>query len=310
MLEKPDFNTLINHVVFTVDFLLKDKDYPKELVSDLYLVTTGMILLYGNEFIEDIYDTISELKFFFKDKNKDVITRKSLFTYDNPASHNYLVKSYDFTSSFPTIKIDYELFYKKIDSSNIRTLEYLVHEINYILFNKNKKIKIKDNLKLRFNHLTNSVIDDDINKIDTFDRIINILQAEEIIKQLLKLKEYDIKNKKFSSAIRYLKTLNYKMYVFEGLDILTNLFRPLYKYNNVKILINNNMFDKGILEKEFDKVLGKNSYKNVCEKLDNLNDLISVSNNKNKSYFELSVEYIDIRNNFVNKYIKYLKKAS
>lgn len=306
MLESINFNTLINHVVFTMNTLLKNKEYNSELLEYLYLITTGMIMTYGDNYIDDIYTTISNVKFSNERNIKDY-TDNNINYYVNPTKHNYLNRLFNVNCTFPTIKFDYDLLYKKIDASNIKTLEFLTHELNFILFNKNKKYSLVNSIKYRYDYYMNSLdIDEDNNVIN---RIFNVLQSEEIIKNILKLKDINITNKVFKNALDKFTDINLSTYRFEGEEILTNLFRPLYKYNEFKdIAINSIYLDDDLLEKEIDSVLGKNTFKKVCKKLENLNNMILLNNKFNNSY-DLSIEYVSIRNDFINRYIskKYIE---
>ena len=306
MLESINFNTLINHVVFTMNTLLKNKEYNSELLEYLYLITTGMIMTYGDNYIDDIYTTISNVKFSNERNIKDY-TDNNINYYVNPTKHNYLNRLFNVNCTFPTIKFDYDLLYEKIDVSNIKTLEFLTHELNFILFNKNKKYSLVNSIKYRYDYYMNSLdIDEDNNVIN---RIFNVLQSEEIIKNILKLKDINITNKVFKNALDKFTYIDLSTYRFEGEEILTNLFRPLYKYNEFKnIAINSIYLDDDLLEKEIDSVLGKNTFKKVCKKLENLNNMILLNNKFNNSY-DLSIEYVSIRNNFINRYIskKYIE---
>lgn len=306
MLESINFNTLINHVVFTMNTLLKNKEYNSELLEYLYLITTGMIMTYGDNYIDDIYTTISNVKFSNERNIKDY-TDNNINYYVNPTKHNYLNRLFNVNCTFPTIKFDYDLLYKKIDASNIKTLEFLTHELNFILFNKNKKYSLVNSIKYRYDYYMNSLdIDEDNNVIN---RIFNVLQSEEIIKNILKLKDINITNKVFKNALDKFTDIDLSAYRFEGEEILTNLFRPLYKYNEFKdIAINSIYLDDDLLEKEIDSVLGKNTFKKVCKKLENLNNMILLNNKFNNSY-DLSIEYVSIRNDFINRYIskKYIE---
>ena len=312
MLENVNFNTLINHIVFTMDNLLKDKDYSPELREYLYLIAIGMILSYGDEYLEDIYNLLSTVRFRDEKEIRNYSNNGyKLLSYVNPTKHNYLSKLFDYTCTFPTISFNYELLYKEIDSSSIKTLEFLVHELNFILFNKNKKYSLVNSIKVRYNYLRNDLdIEDD--EVDTFKRVFNVLQSEDVIKRILELRNVDIKNVKIKNALDKFTNIDSENYRFEGLDMLVNLFRPLYRFKDTKSFIDKSMFyDSDLLEDEFDKVLGKNSYRNVCKKLDSLNGMINNSKKGHNSYYALSVEYVAIRNNFVKKYIdiKYLKRV-
>ncbi len=312
MLENVTFNTLINQVVFTIDNTLKSKNYSPELKGYLYLICTGMILSYGDDYVEDIYNLLSTVSLKCEKELKNYSNNGyKLLEYINPTNHNYLSKLFDVSCSFPTITFNYELLYKDIDNSAIKTLEYLVHELNFILFNKNKKYSLINSIKVRYNYLRND-IDIDNEDVSTFNRVINVLQSEDIIKRILSLRDLDIKNRKFIEALNKFGNVDIEMYKFEGLDILVNLFRPLYRFKDMKEVIDNSIFyDNDTLEKEFDKVLGKNSYKNVCKDLNDLSNMVFMGKKDNCNYYALSTQYVAIRNDFVKRFIsiKYLKHA-
>ena len=299
MIEEVNVNTLTSHVVYTIDLLLKDRHYPKELLNYLYLIATGMIIKYGDCFIDDIYSTIACTKFNI---NNNLINEKY---YKNPTYHNYTSKWLDLTYDFPHININHEILYKKIDSSFIKTLEYLTHELNLILFNKNKKYSLPNQIKIRYDYYKNGLITQ--NKNETIDKVFNVLCTEDIIKNILNLQNYKINNQKFNESLQNINNVDYNTYKVEGLDLLVNLFRPLYKHNNIKILINNNiLIDNNLVEKEFDNVLGKHSYRNICNKLNYLdNKFKECQNGSYSDYYTLSIEYMEIRDNYINKYISY-----
>ena len=304
MIEKININTLVNHVVFTIDSILDNKDYPQELLDYLYLITIGMILKYGDEFINDIYAVMTCTKF-----NISSTLYNETKYYINPARNNYRTKWLDLAHDFPTINIKNELLFKKIDNSFVKTLEYLTYELNFILFNKNKRYSLTDLIRIRYDYYKNGLVDEKSNY--TIDKVFNLLSVEDIIKNILELRDENITNKKIVSCLNKLNNVDLTTYKVEGLDILVNLFRPLYKFDETKKLIKDNiLLSNNIIEKEFDKVLGKNTYKNICKKLNDLEVKFNNSiDNLNTNYYILSIEYIDIKNNFINKYInkKYLE---
>lgn len=297
-------NTLINHITFTIDCICKGKDYPQQLKDYLYVIVYGMITNYGDAYIEDIYDVISETNFVINDfgvKSKFILN-DNLF-YKNCTSNNYMFKSIDLSNGFPTINIKYELLFKDIDSSKIKTLEYLTYQLNYILCKKNNKLSLGENIKLRFDYYKNGAVADGLtNNEMVIDKIFNLLQTEDIIKRILELKDTSISNDRFRNAVRSFDDVSYDIYKVEGLDSLVTLVRPLYECDDLKDIINT--FDYSSIEKEFDSILGKNSYRKICNKLEMLNDMIHRCEiGASINYYELSLEYVSIRNDYVNRYI-------
>lgn len=293
MNNKSLLNQLVNHVVYTIDNIMEKKNIPQELTNYLYLITAGMILNYKDYPLHSIYNIIQETTY-----NINKQYNNNLYYY-NPTNHNYLSKTLDLTSSFPTININYEIIFKSIENSPIKTLEYLTYELNYILHAKQRKIPIKNNLKLRFDFLTSHQLSANIEQTKIIDKIFYILQTEDIIKKILKLCNSNITNKKFKNALNNLDKINKTNYKIEGLDILVNLIRPLYNFEDTKKIINS--FNNKLIENELEKVLGNNAYKIICQKLELLNELVSHSND----YYAISNDYIFIRNNYINKYITF-----
>lgn len=292
---------MINHVVFTIDSLTKNKNYPKQLLNHLYLIASGMILNYGEDYINDIYDAILKTDFIITNKgNSYDINKYSFYTANKD---NYFKKTIEIKENLSNIDVRYNLYVDTLDAP-IKLLEYLTYELNYILFNKSNKLSLKENLKVGFNFLTkrftNTLSDSD--EILLIDQLYNSLQTEDIIKQILSLNKENIKNRNFVEALSLFKKIDDKIYSIGGLSILVNLVRPVYNCEEIKKLINSFNRKKDI-EHEFDKKLGANAYKDLCKRIETLNLCLSKSNG-NTSYYLLATEYLTIRNNYINRYLK------
>ena len=116
-----------------------------------------------------------------------------------------------------------------------------------------------------------------------FKSIINILQVEEIMKELLKISlSYDIKG---------LEGINYKKYKCLVNQVETNLVRPLYRFikkNNKKIIKNQNKINEYINDKDNDKL-------NELNRLFTLNDdYVYIEENE----YEISENFRKIKNIF------------
>ena len=88
---------------------------------------------------------------------------------------------------------------------------------------------------------------------------------------------------------------------------LVNLFRPLFSLDYIKKLLNINMYEGTIdnIQEEFDSVLGSGSFDKMARKLDKLYDDFYYGHlGGNVSEYIISKEYVAIRDNFINKYIK------
>lgn len=297
MINEESLNTLINQVIYSLNHLLKDKHYSQDILDYLYLITTGMIILYGDDLVDDIYDTILDTKIIKKPEYM-VNSPTTLDYYINPIYNNYLFKNIKNRNY-----IDYGILYNKIDNSFIKTLEYMTYLFNNLLFHRHDKVSIKEHLYLQFERIFhgNTINMQKKDTLKTLDKVILLLQSEDIIKVLLNLRTFKIKNKKFRKCLDNLNNINVDLYKIEGLDSLVTLFRPIYNDNKVKELINSY---EGMLnfEKQYDLILGKNAFYNLVNNVEILDKLIN-EDNINGNYYKYAEKYLELRNNFINKYI-------
>ncbi len=297
MINEESLNTLINQVIYSLNHLLKDKHYSQDILDYLYLITTGMIILYGDDLVDDIYDTILDTKIIKKPEYM-VNSPTTLDYYINPIYNNYLFKNIKSRNY-----IDYGILFNKIDNSFIKTLEYMTYLFNNLLFHRHDKVSIKEHLYLQFERIFhgNTINMQKKDTLKTLDKVILLLQSEDIIKVLLNLRTFKIKNKKFRKCLDNLNNINVDLYKIEGLDSLVTLFRPIYNDNKVKELINSY---EGMLnfEKQYDLILGKNAFYNLVNNVEILDKLIN-EDNINGNYYKYAEKYLELRNNFINKYI-------
>lgn len=297
MINEESLNTLINQVIYSLDHLLKDKHYSQDILDYLYLITTGMIILYGDDLVDDIYDTILDTKIIKKPEYM-VNSPTTLDYYINPIYNNYLFKNIKNRNY-----IDYGILFNKIDNSFIKTLEYMTYLFNNLLFHRHDKVSIKEHLYLQFERIFhgNTINIQKKDTLKTLDKVILLLQSEDIIKVLLNLRTFKIKNKKFRKCLDNLNNINVDLYKIEGLDSLVTLFRPIYNDKKVKELINSY---EGMLnfEKQYDLILGKNAFYNLVNNVEILDKLIN-EDNINGNYYKYAEKYLELRNNFINKYI-------
>ncbi len=294
MAQTVTFNTLVNHSVYTINSMFEDKAYPQEFINYLYLISTGMILYYGDSHISDIFNTIKDIQFKMYD-NKD-----SYFNIDN--SYNYLNNYITLNKNFNDIKITYELIYNTDNNSIMNMLEYLTYQINYIYTKNNKKIGFIDNIKLRYDYYKNGFISNDDESL--LMNIFKMLQTEEIIKNILSLKDVLLTNKDITTLLDKINVTS-DIYSFKDKAILLNLFRPLYNCDDIKMIINNSDYEDDIKD-EIDFILGKNTYDKISKKVIELDTILRNFNYDDccKRYHDFSTKYVFIRNEFVNKYIE------
>lgn len=300
MINEESLNTLINQVIYSLNHLLKDKHYSQGILDYLYLIATGMIILYGDDLVDDIYDTILDTKIIKKPEYM-VNSPTTLDYYINPIYNNYLFKNIKSRNY-----IDYGILFNKIDNSFIKTLEYMTYLFNNLLFHRHDKVSIKEHLYLQFERIFhgNTINMQKKDTLKTLDKVILLLQSEDIIKVLLNLRTFKIKNKKFRKCLDNLNNINVDLYKIEGLDSLVTLFRPIYNAKGMKEIINTH---KGVslLEKEFNRILGRNAYLTLCNSIEFLDKKLSnLENEHDNKYYDFATRYLILRNEFINKFLK------
>lgn len=301
MKKNVSFDTLINHIIYTIDYIFKDDDPPQKLKNYLYLAVAGMVLNYEDYLVEEIYDTLTKIKFKLLSNQKSI--SKGMF-YNNCLDNNYLFRKIDCDNGKSSLNYKYELIIDDLDDSPIKTLEFLVYQLNNIMFYKKKKISLGESIKIKFDYLRNEIVTNNDMNEGTMSKVFNALQSEDIIKKILELKNADLKNNKFIEALAMLDDIDIELYKIEGMDALVNLFRPLYCLDEIKKSINS-LDNINLLEKEIDSILGRNTYKKISNKMELLDGMIHLCEKGiNHNYYEISLEYVSIRNEFIKKYIK------
>lgn len=297
-------NSIIDKSISIVDEIFGHHKYPQELSNILYLVTIGMFMTYGDKYFNDIYDSLSSIKFIIKPYKSFGSSNFADF-YVNPINNNYIIKCMKQNSFSNNIDFQYKVLFNKIDDSFLKTLEFLTCSLNYLLFHRNDKATIKNSFKaLLDNFLYNDCFGiNALDQLDIIDKTILLLQSETIIKNILKIKLFKTKNHKIKVILRKIKISDWKSYKIDGDNILVSLIRPLYNDKEIKNIINSKN-GKALLRNKFNKILGKNAFHNFCLSMNDLNLIVEKINQASQfSYYDLSLNYINLRNNYVNKII-------
>ena len=311
MFNQNNINPFIDQVVLTIDSMFENKDVPQSLRDYLYLICTGMVLNYGYDFINDIYESIKKTRFIYGLKSiEDKLTKeeyKNLLDRFNNSDNAYSISTV--SSKDNKLNIKYTIIIAKDRNNKQQLLEYLTHELNHILTSINKTFTYnKDNIYFRYGLFTTNLKSN--NKKENgkiFNEIINTLETEDIINQIIKLRKDKITNTKFNNALRILDRVKTK-YTATGYEPFVNLYRSLYRKKDIKNLINQAMLDGNIdkIEKEFNSKLNNTSYKEMISLLDNLyaNYELTKQRGMEKAY-ETSSQYLDFKNNIIYVLIDY-----
>ena len=131
--------------------------------------------------------------------------------------------------------------------------------------------------------------------------VIKALKTEEIVKTLYSLKTVSL-NYEFTKALMIFNDVDITTYHFDSNNAITNLFRPLFKFNFIKELFNKQLIDGnyGDIYREFDEILGKDAFRSMMNEIDDIKRLL---NKKQVNTYNIACAYLNVRNNFVQSYI-------
>ena len=305
---------LMDQVVLDLESKLNDKLNAHSIVNHLLLVASSMIAYYGEKYKFSVYDVILSINYIIDDYSdfkvthtiRDVLS-KNVYEYrsNNVMSICNIEKDTDI-SNLQAYRATYSLCITNRCVSSIDMLESLIRELNKIFLSKNNTFKyFGNNVTLRngisFTNLKDSNIDDK----KTINDVISYLQIEDILNVIKKL-NYSGNNKDLNKLLNDIKDYDMDNIVLDCCLPLVNLFRPLFAIDYVKGLLNINMYEGNIdnISNEFDSVLGIGSFDRMSKKLDKLyEDFYNGHLGYNVSEYNISKEYVSIRDNFIKKYI-------
>lgn len=306
---------LIDSYVFDIESKLKAKLNDHNIVNNLLLATSSMIAYYGEKYKFIIYDIVLNINYIIDTNNdfkilhtiRDVLN-KNIYEYKtNNVMSIYTIKK-EINNNINDYKVEYTLYITNRKTTEIDLLEGLIREINKIFQSKNKPFVYQNNKITLRNGISNTDITNNNNIEDkkTLNDIICILQIEDILKTIKTL-SYTEKNTELKRLLNNIKKYDMENIILDCCLPIVNLFRPLFNLNYVKNLINTNMYEGNItnISNEFDSILGTGSFDKMSKKLDKLYlDFYTGTLSGNASEYNISKEYVSIRDNFIKKYIK------
>ncbi len=305
---------LIDQYVLDLESKLNDKLNAHNIVNELLLVASSMITYYGEKYKFSVYNTILSTNYIIDDYSDFKVTHairdvlcKNVYEYRT----NNVMSVCNITEGFNTDLSDYtatySLFITNRCINSLDLLEGLIRELNKIFLSKNHTFfNNEDKVVLRNGISTTYLSNSSIENKKTINDVISYLQIEDLLK-VTKTLEYNGNNKELNKLLNTIKDYDMDNIILDCCLPLVNLFRPLFDLDYVKGLLNINMFEGTIdnISNEFDSVLGRGSFDRMSKKLDKLyEDFYNGTLGGNVSEYNISKEYISIRDNFINKYIK------
>ena len=303
---------ILDQVVVDLESKLVDKINSPSIINCLYLVAASMISYYGEKHKFSVYNSILNTGYVIDDYSDFKITHtirdvlsKSVCEYKcNDVMSVCNINGNDLSD----FEAYYTLFITNRSVSTLDILEGLIREINKIFLSKNNTFTSYDNDVLLRNGIsdTNLSKSKQENRCETINDVITYLQIEDILKEIKKL-NYTGNNDDLNKLLNDIKEYDMDNIILDCCLPLVNLFRPLFDLDYVKNLLNINMYEGTIdnIKDEFDSVLGLGSFDRMSIKLDKLYyDFYHGHLDGNTNEYLISKDYVAIRDNFINKYIK------
>lgn len=306
---------LIDQYVLDLESKLNDKLNAHNIVAQLLLVASSMITYYGEKYKFYVYDTILNTNYIIDNYSdfklahtiRDVLS-KNVYEYHSNNVMSICNIEKGFNSDLSDYRATYSLCITNRCVSDLDLLEGLIRELNKIFLSKNHTFITLDNKVVLRNGISSTYLSDTNSFEDkkTINDVISYLQIEDILRVTKSLK-YNGNNKELNKLLNNIKNYDMDNIILDCCLPLVNLFRPLFSLEYVKGLLNINMFEGNIdnICNEFDSILGHGSFDRMSKKLDKLyEDFYNGTLGANVSEYNISKEYVSIRDNFINKYIK------
>lgn len=280
--EKNDVvNGMLNYSKAMVDEIMTEKGnfFPDEFRVLLYLIYAGMLSHYGDEEIQTIYETFSEIDFVYgKNSVYDVVEdienvsgneKNMIGRQSTPAFciAQYSLSRFDDVIKLNFIKYTIYVFENK-DISFCDLLDIVTHEINHVVNSmKNvfddKRCFIRSGLKKDYVKNKTSVG-------FVLEEALNELQAVDIVNDILAFANYDVDDMEISVILsRLKKEVGDKKWEAAGYIDACEIINPLYSnYELCEIFRNGRLsgqFD--VMKENFDIAVGvEGAYDDVFHK--------------------------------------------
>lgn len=198
------------------------------------------------------------------------------------------------------------------DCNNTILLNIFIHEMNHLIKGyKNGYVIYQDDEEIHYtirNGLNiyeyNYVYEEDTlyetDYYDTLDEVINTLQTTEMLEDILFL-DGIIDN---STIQNFIDSIDKEQVKHDfGYENVTKLFKPLWQNTYFKELIENNIVEGNIsiIENEFNSIMGKDTLLNLADILDDLDEIDSFNNKKERDKMIIHLKSIIKRWNKLTK---------
>ncbi len=304
---------LIDQYVLDLESKLNDKLNAHNIVNHLLLVANSMIAYYGEKHKFCVYDVILNTNYVIDDNNdfklthifRDVLS-KNVYEYRRNSVMSICNVNTGSNVDLSDYRANYTLCITNRRVNALELLEGLIRELNKIFLSKNKTFSYDDNKVMLRNGISSTNLFNNIESKRTINDVLSYLQVEDLLR-LCKTLNYNGNNKELNKLLNNIKEYDMDNMILDCCLPLVNLFRPLFGIDYVKNLVNSNMFEGNIdnISAEFDSILGSGSFDRMSKKLDKLyEDFYNGNLGGNVSEYNISKEYVAIRDNFIKKYIK------
>jgi len=283
--------SIISTLVYEV---LRSRNYSPKLLNYLTLITMGMVKVYGEDYLKEILETISTPIYHF-DYDENELKNTNIKITKKFLNNNKCFVIFSVADFNDEMKVDYDFYVTDNEISSSFILEFLTRELNNILMNKNNLVSKKRRKKIIKN---SSLEDSESSKV--FNGIINLLQTENIIKEVIKLTNNDIDINLRNLIVSLINEISFDYHI-NGLENEVNIFRKVYEDSKYMKVINNSVISGNMnkINKLFNDVLGNDAYERIITNLNEFTKLFKKSRTKNNSYiYDASLKYCSLREDF------------
>ncbi len=255
-------NYLVQYAKSMVDEIAKNKKIPNDFISEQYLIFAGMLAYYGFDHVQEIYDVFKKTAF--------VSNTGPVETCSNGA----FSPAYCQTEAVPLpgnkFSIKKTIYHTHFRGENYgHFVEVLCHEINHCINSIRHPFCRRNSLPVYRNGINVSYLDSGKEEAKYLEEAINTIQTGEIMKKIMMLGDYNIKDPTVRSSIRSLA--NYKVGDLGlGYQTITPIVYPLYCDSEFNYLIKEERISANIrdITDNFDSRVGRDSFYELAEAVD------------------------------------------
>lgn len=270
-------NYILSYSKTLIDNMNKGRSVPKELKTIQYIVFAGLISHYGFEHVDTIYKAFNSSNFVYTKDSFEDITKNVKY---HGIKNSEIGRVGSFVSLSARPRLDGKMQINRTiyitdntkDEAPDKFLEKVVHEINHVVNSVNQPIVLYQGVKSFRIGMSVS----EIGGTRGFGRILeesfNVLQTADIMKEIMKLTQYDIVDPEIKSGLDRIRYAYCQPRNGYGYEFTTPIVRELYNNRKFRNLVVGSRLS-GLIKPiriDFDSKVGEGSYYKFCDTVDSI----------------------------------------